>query len=346
MFVVPVNRDNVAAKTPVVVIALITANSLLLLATYWANQQSVFSHYGFIPAQPRVETLLSSMFLHAGILHLLGNMWFLWMFGVRVEERLGRVAFVLLYLLSGLGASALHYASNIDSTIPCVGASGAISGVAAAYFVLFPRSIFDLEIYLGRFRVKTIQTRTHAAVGAWIGEQFLLGLLSHYARFSSVAFWAHVGGFVGGSLFAAVFLAIKPPEGIEAVGLSLSTEVFLGVRDLASMRRWYGKLGFFEGALTQEDKDYGGVLALKAGGFGEPILFRHARNQDTPATIVINVNHLEKARSILGSHGLQVSSIWWDRQDAECFSLHDPEGNTIKFAKQKASREEASSLVR
>jgi len=338
VFIVPVNRDNVAAKTPVVVIALIAANTLLLVATYSANQQGLFNHYGFIPAHPRVETLLSSMFLHAGILHLLGNMWFLWMFGVRVEERLGKVAFVLLYLLSGLGASALHYASNISSTIPCVGASGAISGVVAAYFVFFPRSIFDLAIYLGWYHVKTIQTRTHAAVGAWIGEQFLLGLLSHYVRFSSVAFWAHVGGFVGGLIFVVVFLAIKPPQGIEAVGLSLTSEVFLGVRDLKSMRRWYHKLGFVEGEMTQEDKDYGGTLALKAGGDGPPILFRHADDRDTPTTILIKVKQLEKTRSLLDSRGVQVSSMWWDHQNDECFSVHDPEGNTIKIAREKVHR--------
>jgi membrane associated rhomboid family serine protease/catechol 2,3-dioxygenase-like lactoylglutathione lyase family enzyme len=335
VFILPVSRDNVFGKTPWVVIALIAVNTLLLAATYSANQQGVFSHYGFIPAQPRIATLFSSMFLHAGILHLLGNMWFLWMFGVRVEDRLGRSTFVLLYLLSGVGASALHYAFNIGSRISCVGASGAISGVVGAYFVFFPRSLFDLEIYLGRFRVKTIQTQTHVAVTAWIGEQVLLGLLSSYVHFSSVAFWAHVGGFAGGIVFARVFLVIKPPEGIEAVGLSVPAEVFLGVRDLRSMRRWYSKLGFVAGEATQEDKDYGAVLALKAGGDGQPILLRQADNQGTPTTILINVKQLEKARSILDSRGVKVSSIWWDRQDNECFSVHDPDGNTIKIAKMK-----------
>lgn len=335
MFILPVNRDNTVGKAPLVVIALIAANTLLLAATYSANQHAVFSQYGFTPAQPRVATLFSSMFLHAGILHLLGNMWFLWMFGARVENRLGRSAFVLLYFLSGVGASALHYAFNIESRIPCVGASGAISGVVGAYFVLFPRSLFDLEIYLGRFKVKTMQTRTHVAVSAWIGEQVLLGLLSSYVHFSSVAFWAHVGGFAGGIVFALVFLVIKPPEGIESAGLSLPTEVFLGVRDLRSMRRWYSKLGFVAREVTQEDKDYGGVLALKAGGDGQPILFRHADERDTPVTILINVKQLEKARSILDSRGVKVSSIWWDREDNECVSLHDPEGNTVKIAKKK-----------
>jgi membrane associated rhomboid family serine protease len=338
VFILPINQDNFVTKTPKVVIALIITNSVLLLATNWGSQ-SVFSQYGFIPAQPRVTNLFSSMFLHAGILHLVGNMWFLWMFGVRVEDRLGRLAFVSLYLFSGLGAAALHYAFNKGSTIPCVGASGAISGVAGAYFIFFPRSRVDLAIYLPGYygTLKTFQTRTHAALGAWFGEQFLLGLLFYYAHIRfSVAVWAHVGGFVVGLSLALAFLAARPPEGIEAVGLSLPAEVFLGVRNLTSMRRWYGKLGFREATMTQEDQDYGGVLALKAGGDGEPILFRHADAEDTPATILIKVKDLDKAKGILDSRGVKVSSVWWDHQNNECFSLHDPEGNTVKIAKEKS----------
>jgi len=315
------------------VIALIVTNSLLLLATNWGSQ-SVLGQYGFTPAEPRVTTLFTSMFLHAGILHLLGNMWFLWMFGVRVEDRLGSLGFALLYLLSGLGATGLDYAFNIGSKVPCVGASGAISGIAGAYFAFFPRSRVDLAIYFpGYFtQLKTFQTRTHAALGAWFGEQFLLGLVFYYAHFRySIAFWAHVGGFAAGLFFALAFLVIRPPEGLEAAGLSLPTEVFLGVRNLTSMRRWYGKLGFRETAMTQEDKDYGGVMALNSGGDGEPILFRHADAEDTPATILIDVKHLDKARGILRDRGLPVSAIWFDKQGTQCFSLDDAEGNTLKF---------------
>src|SRR5262249_12474782 len=147
------------------------------------------------------------------ILHLLGNTWFFWMFGPRVENKLGKLPFLLLYLTSGLGATALHYAFNASSTIPCIGASGAISGVAAAYFVLFPRSLFDLQIYIGYYGpLKTFQTRTHAAIGAWIGEQFVLALLTRLGKFSAVAFWAHVGGFAAGILFALVVVAVRPRE--------------------------------------------------------------------------------------------------------------------------------------
>ena len=106
--------------------------------------------------------------------------------------------FTLMYLMCGVSGGLLHYAFNVKSMVPCVGASGAISGVMGCFFVLFPKAEFDLAIYFGWIRIKTIETHTTAAVGAWIAEQALLGLLSQAIRFSSVGFWAHVGGFATG----------------------------------------------------------------------------------------------------------------------------------------------------
>jgi membrane associated rhomboid family serine protease len=333
VFIYPINRDQ--ATTPsLVFIVLTVVNTLVLAMTYFADSKTVFMHYGFIPAHPSVATVFSSMFLHAGILHLLGNTWFFWMFGPRVENNLGRVPFLLLYLISGLGATGLHYAFNVTANVPCVGASGAISGVAAAYFVLFPRSVFDLGIYFPGYGgpVKTFQARTHVAIGAWIGEQFALALLSRFTKFFAIAFWGHVGGFAAGALFVLAVVAIRPRED-DGLHFSVPTQIFLPVRNVNSMRRWYRKLGFVEAAMTQEDKGYGGVLALKAGGDGEPILFRHADVHDTPVTILINAEQPEKARTTLSYKGMPVSSIWWDKQGTPCFSLHDAEGNTIKFVK-------------
>jgi membrane associated rhomboid family serine protease len=332
VFIYPVNRDQVTAPSLVFVV-LTAVNTFLLAITYFADSKTVFMHYGFIPAHPSVASVFSSMFLHSGILHLLGNTWFFWMFGPRVENNLGRVPFLLLYLTSGLGATGLHYAFNATSNIPCVGASGAISGVAAAYFILFPRSLFDLEIYFFRFHLKTIAAHTHVALGVWIGEQLVLGLLTRFARFSAVAFWGHVGGFATGVVFVLAVVAIRPRED-DGLHFSVPAQIFLPVRNVDSMRRWYRKLGFVEAAMTQEDKDYGGVLALKAGGDGEPILFRHADVHDTPVTLLINAEQPAKARTTLSYKGLPVSSIWWDKQGTQCFSLHDVEGNTIKFVKE------------
>jgi membrane associated rhomboid family serine protease len=208
MFVLPINRDSGVENPPRAVIGLIIINSICLLATYaTGSPAAVLSHYGFIPAQPSVSSWFTSIFLHAGFVHLIGNMWFLWMFGQKVENTFGPWLFSLVYFLSGLGATVLHASFNQGSTIPCVGASGAISGIVGCFFVLFPDSDFDLLIYFGWIRLKKIETHTHAAVGAWIGEQAILGLLTQAVDFSTVAFWAHVGGFLVG--FAAAFYLRK-----------------------------------------------------------------------------------------------------------------------------------------
>ncbi|MBN9658694.1 MAG: rhomboid family intramembrane serine protease [Acidobacteria bacterium] len=157
-------------------------------------------------------TALTSMFLHAGFWHIAGNLWFLYMFGRRVERSLGTPLFILLYLASGLAGTALHFALNRTSAIPCVGASGAISGILGCFFVLFPNASFDLEIYFGWWRLKRIRSNTLAAVGAWLVEQILLGLLSQAGLFATVAFWAHVGGFVLGVLSALILKSLIAGE--------------------------------------------------------------------------------------------------------------------------------------
>lgn len=210
MVILPINRDDYVGGRPYVVLGLVTANTLLLAVTYFLSFKVAFPLYGFVPAQPHILNLFSSMFLHGGVWHLAGNMFFLWMFGYRVENTFGRWLFGIVYLVCGLGAHALHYAFNSQSMIPCVGASGAISGIVGCYFVLFPKSRFDIEVFFFRFHVKTIPTRTHGALGAWIGEQTILGLLSQTVAFSSTAFWAHIGGFATGIAITSALLVVAP----------------------------------------------------------------------------------------------------------------------------------------
>jgi membrane associated rhomboid family serine protease len=196
---------------PYVVIGLAVLNAVALGVIYLlSSSQIVFSQYGFTPAHSRALTVFSSMFLHAGIFHFIGNMFFLWMFGYRVENTIGRWAFALIYLLCGYGAAGLHYLFNSASTIPCVGASGAISGIMGCYFVLFPKSRFNLEVFFWRFHVTTIPTYTHGAIGVWIAEQTILGLLTQAVRFSSTAFWAHIGGFATGAAVTLPLLLLFP----------------------------------------------------------------------------------------------------------------------------------------
>ena len=168
-------------------------------------------------AHPAWYTLLTSMFLHGGWMHLIGNMWFLWIFGNNVEDSMGHARFALFYLLCGLAAAALQIASQPASGVPMVGASGAIGGVMGAYVVLYPRVRIHTGVFLGfyfaRFSVPAV-----VMLGYWFLLQLLGGASSLGRAGSGVAFWAHVGGFAAGVLLVPIFrdaelLARHPLQG-------------------------------------------------------------------------------------------------------------------------------------
>jgi membrane associated rhomboid family serine protease len=150
------------------------------------------------------HTLVTSMFLHGGWMHLIGNMWFLWVFGNNVEDSMGHVRFALFYLLCGLAAAGLQIAFQPGSGIPMVGASGAIGGVMGAYVVLYPRVRVHTFVVLGFFI-----TRFSVSAGVMLGYWFLLQLVGGAIGLGrdtgGVAFWAHVGGFGAGVLLIALF---------------------------------------------------------------------------------------------------------------------------------------------
>jgi membrane associated rhomboid family serine protease len=219
MFVFPINRDERPPGVPWVTWSLIVILSLLWIVPAFAgiNDELIFK-YGYKPGDFSFLTLFTSMFLHIGMLHVAGNLWFLWMFAPRLEARFGSLLFLSAYLVSGLGGQGLHTLLSQGSLVPTVGASGAISGVAGMYFLLYPRSPFDLVFFLGWWLRKTFRVQTRAAVGTWIGEQFLLGLLSRgLGAVGGVAFWAHVGGFGTGMLCAALVLPKATAEEREAI---------------------------------------------------------------------------------------------------------------------------------
>jgi membrane associated rhomboid family serine protease len=208
MFILPFNRDNRVEKTPYVLITIGLINTVVLAITYSRLENRTFlSTYGFVPGSPHLSTAISSMFMHGGVWHLLGNMWFFWMFGNKLEQLLGNLKFTLVYLACGFGALWLFWISDPNSTTPLVGASGAISGIAGAFCVYFPNNPFDLDIYFLRFKVKTIPTHTRVAVGVWFAEQLLLGILLPKA---STAFLAHVGGFLTGVISGFVLWKTLP----------------------------------------------------------------------------------------------------------------------------------------
>jgi membrane associated rhomboid family serine protease len=159
-----------------------------------------------ISGNPAWHTVLTSMFMHGGWLHLIGNMWFLWIFGNNVEDSMGHARFVVFYLLCGLAAAALQIFSQPDSGVPMVGASGAIGGVMGAYIVLYPRVHVHMMVIFGIF-IRTFAMPASFMLGYWFLLQLLGGAasLGRGGEGGGVAFWAHVGGFVAGALLIFVF---------------------------------------------------------------------------------------------------------------------------------------------
>ena len=150
------------------------------------------------------HTTITSMFMHGGWMHIIGNMWFLWIFGNNVEDSMGPTRFVIFYLLCGLVAAAFQVAANPESPIPMVGASGAIGGVMGAYVLLYPRvhvhMLFIFVIYVTTFAVPA-----YLMLGYWFLVQVLSGVASYGADGGGVAFWAHIGGFVAGAVLVLIF---------------------------------------------------------------------------------------------------------------------------------------------
>jgi membrane associated rhomboid family serine protease len=152
----------------------------------------------------QTQNVITSMFLHGSWMHLLGNMWFLWLFGNNVEDAMTRSRFLAFYVLCGLAAAGLQVFAQPNSEIPMVGASGAISGVMGAYLVLFPRVRVFTLVPLG-FIITSMALPAWVMLIYWMGLQFLGGFSSIGAEGGGVAFWAHVGGFVAGVVLVKVF---------------------------------------------------------------------------------------------------------------------------------------------
>ena len=169
------------------------------------------------PASPKpiFLTLLTSMFIHGGFLHIGANMLFLWIFGDNVEDRLGHLTFLLFYLASGLFADLTHIAASGLSMTPSIGASGAIAGVLAAYLILFPHSSVRTLLFIPPF-VTITRISALVLILVWFMVQLFNGLASLTVateQTSGVAFWAHVGGFVGGLVLLYLIRALPGPRG-------------------------------------------------------------------------------------------------------------------------------------
>lgn len=149
-------------------------------------------------------TVFSSMFMHGGWMHIIGNLWFLWIFGDNVEDSMGPVRFVIFYLLCGVAAAAAQVITNTESIVPMVGASGAIGGVMGAYVLLYPRVNVHMLFIFG-FYITTFAIPAVFMLGYWFLVQLLSGFATLGASGGGVAFWAHVGGFAAGGLLVMFF---------------------------------------------------------------------------------------------------------------------------------------------
>ncbi len=213
-------KDTIPSRTyPFVTVSLIILNIFVFLfeLTLGENLSEFFDLFGVVPATyfelkksgaPFLLVyypFLTSMFLHGGWFHLIGNMIYLWVFGDNVEDRMGHFKFFLFYLLCGFFAGFAHVYINPDSEIPAVGASGAISGVLGAYFVLFPHSrVIALVPIL--FFFDLIEVSAFVFLGIWFLLQLFSGVASLGAATGGVAWWAHIGGFVAGVLLSFIFI--------------------------------------------------------------------------------------------------------------------------------------------
>ncbi len=205
-------RDSIRARrAPVVTVLLIVLNivGFVLEMERGADVEVFVTRYGVVPARLawaaetgrwlEMGTVFSSMFLHGDVLHLLGNTWFLWIFGDNVEDRFGRVGFFAFYLACGVAAAAAQVAMDPASTVPMIGASGAIAGVLGAYMRLYPgaRVLAVVPFFILYF----IEVRALVFLGVWFGVQ----LLSSWLGAGGVAWWAHIAGFAAG-LAVALFV--------------------------------------------------------------------------------------------------------------------------------------------
>ena len=218
---IPIRDDQPTFSTPFLNYFLIGLNLLIYLFQTMLDPRSMkllLYQLGLVPARVTgfllgtrhlhlaagLVPFFTSMFLHGSWLHVIGNMWFLWIFGDNVEDYLGHFQYLVFYLLSGLAAAAAQVALTPYSIVPTIGASGAIAGVLGAYFILYPRARV-----LTWFFIFFLQVPAWVMLGYWFVVQFLSGAASSiaYAGNSTggIAFWAHVGGFIAGVILIKIF---------------------------------------------------------------------------------------------------------------------------------------------
>ncbi|MGB0959083.1 MAG: rhomboid family intramembrane serine protease [Halocynthiibacter sp.] len=208
----PIRDHNPSTRTPYVTYGLIALNILVFLSYISLFEDDDALHYffedwamapGAIAQGSMYHTVLTSMFLHGGLMHLGGNMLFLWIFGDNLEDDLGPLKFLGFYLASGVGAGLAHVLADPQSFVPTVGASGAIAGVMGGYLLLYPKARVDI-LFIFIILFKVIPVPAWVMLGLWFGLQLFSGTVTDTSG-GGVAYWAHAGGFVIGFLLILPF---------------------------------------------------------------------------------------------------------------------------------------------
>lgn len=211
---IPIRDQIPTRRIPIINYMLLAVNIFVFILQWLAgpNEEAIIYQFALIPASftsgiglGDISSIFTSMFMHAGLAHLGGNMLYLWIFGDNVEDSMGHGRFLIFYIIGGIVASLTHIFTNPTSVIPTVGASGAIAAVLGAYLVLYPRARVLTIIPLGFFlRMTTIPAAI--VLGLWFVLQLFSGVLSMGGPdVGGVAFWAHIGGFVSGVVLAKIF---------------------------------------------------------------------------------------------------------------------------------------------
>lgn len=218
---IPLWDEMPTKRIPVITIIFILINFLVYYYQFFmvVDTNAFINTYGLIPIEltkgialspntpsPVYITILFSMFMHGGLVHLLGNMLYLWIFGNNVEDYLGRIRFIIFYILSGIFAALGQILIAPNSIVPMIGASGAIAGVLGAYLILFPRARITTLVFFGFF-IRLIKLPAIFVLGLWIIFQLFYGLseLSLSGGGAGVAWFAHIGGFIGGIALIKLF---------------------------------------------------------------------------------------------------------------------------------------------
>jgi len=211
----PIGDDDSGRRTaPLITYALIAVNVLFFFVELIGGDAFI-GNWAFVPsrflANPfgDLPTIFTSMFMHAGWVHLGGNMLYLWIFGDNVEDRFGHIKFIIFYLLCGIAATFAQLAFSTGSNVPNLGASGAIAGVLAAYIVMFPKG--NVRVLQGS---QVIQVSALIVIGLWIVLQFFnsIGSITDTAQTGGVAYMAHVGGFLAGLILTFLFRGNSAPR--------------------------------------------------------------------------------------------------------------------------------------